>query len=339
MSSNTTLGRVAGGEDLSQDEMASVIDEIMQGRWSDEQVGLLLTALRAKGETIEEIAGAATAMRRHMTPIRTSAPAVLDTCGTGGDGSQTFNISTAAALVAAAAGVKVAKHGNRGVTSRSGSANVLAELGMNLEAERETVEACLDEVGICFCFAPRLHPAMKHVAAVRQKLGVPTIFNILGPLANPAGAPFQLLGVGRPELRTVLARVLQRLGTQRALVVNGADGLDEVTLADVTYVSHVTPGEITELQWTPEDFGVPRGSLEPLRVESPAQSAAVIRKVLSGSTGAPRDIVLLNAAAALVAAGKADGPLAAAELAAAAIDSGAASHLLARLVERTNTSG
>lgn len=336
MTSSTLLGRVAGGQDLLQEEMASVMDEIMQGRWPDEEIGLLLTALRAKGETIEEIAGAATAMRRHMTPIRTTCASVLDTCGTGGDGSQTFNISTAAALVAAAAGVKVAKHGNRGITSRSGSANVLAELGVDIEAGRETVEACLDEVGICFCFAPMLHPSMKHVAAARQKLGVPTIFNILGPLANPAGAPFQLLGVGRPELRGILAEVLLRLGTERALVVSGADGLDEVTLADVTHVSRIADGQITEIEWSPEEFGVRRASLEALRVESPAESAAMIRSVLSGTAGAPRDIVVLNAAAALLAAGLAKEPLEAAGRAAMAIDSGAAAGLLERLADRTS---
>ena len=329
------LGRVSGGGDLSQQEMETVIDEIMQGRWADEEIGLLLTALRAKGETIDEIAGAAAAMRRHMTAIRTKCRGVLDTCGTGGDGSQTFNISTAAALVAAAAGVPVAKHGNRGITSKSGSANVLAELGVNIEANRETVEACLDGVGICFCFAPLLHPSMKHVAAVRQKLGVPTIFNILGPLANPAGAPFQLLGVGRAELRGVMAEVLRRLGTERALVVSGEDGLDEVTLAGVTHVSRVAGDAVTEFDWTPEDFGLVRQGLGPLRVSSAAESASIIRGILAGESGPARDIVVLNAAAALIAGGKSNEPPDAARQAAEAIDSGAAAELLDDLIERS----
>lgn len=333
---NPLLGRVVGGEDLSQEEMASVIGQIMEGGWPDEQIGLLLTGLSQKGETIDEIAGAAAALRRHMTPIRSTRTGLLDTCGTGGDGSRTFNISTAAALVAAAAGVPVAKHGNRGISSKSGSANVLAELGVNIEASRGTVEACLEEVGICFCFAPMLHPSMKHVAAVRQKLGVPTIFNILGPLANPAGAPFQLLGVGRAELRPVLAEVLLRLGVQRALVVSGADGLDEVTLADATHVSRVADGEVTDVTWTPEDFGLARSSLDSLRVSSAAESAAMIRGILSGTTGPARDIVVLNAAAALIAAGKTDQPLEAARQAAEAVDSASATDLLEQLVGRSH---
>ena len=224
--SHTLLGRVSAGEDLGQEEMAGVIDEIMRGTWADEQIGLLLTALRAKGESVAEVAGAASAMRQHMTPIRTHRENLVDTCGTGGDGAGTFNISTAAALVTAAAGVPVAKHGNRKISSRTGSADVLAALGVNIEAPVRLVERCLDELGIGFCFAPQLHPAMKHVAAVRRKLAVPTIFNLLGPLANPAGAGFQLLGVGRPELRSLLAAALAKLGTRRAIVVCGADGLD-----------------------------------------------------------------------------------------------------------------
>ena len=208
---NSYLGRLAAGEDLTLPEMTAVIDLVMQGQCAEGEIALLLTALRAKGETADEIAGAAMAMRKHMTRIRSSRLGLVDTCGTGGDGSGTFNISTAAALVAAAAGVPVAKHGNRSITSRSGSADVLASLGVNIEAPVATVERCLDELGICFCFAPQLHTAMKHVAPVRKKLGVPTIFNLLGPLCNPAGAPFQVLGVGKPELHERLAAVLARL--------------------------------------------------------------------------------------------------------------------------------
>jgi anthranilate phosphoribosyltransferase len=333
----TLLGRVAGGGDLAIDEMAAAMDAIMRGQWTDEQIGLLLTGLAAKGETVDEVAGAAAAMRRHMMPIKTRHAEVLDTCGTGGGGSTTFNISTTAAIVAAAAGVPVAKHGNRGITSKSGSADALAELGVNINASVPQVEACLDELGVCFCFAPLAHPAMKHVAAVRKRLGIRTIFNILGPLANPAGACYQLLGAGRPELRPLLAGAIARLGTRRTLVVCGEDGLGDVTLAGVTHVSEVTPTGIREFIWQPEDFGIARTkSLDALTVDGPAVSAAMIRAILAGQHGPPRDIVILNAAAGLVAAGKSSDPKSAAAEAAAAIDSGAASRLLASLVERSH---
>jgi anthranilate phosphoribosyltransferase len=331
-----TLGRLAAGENLSQDEMAATIDAVVEGRLSEGQMGLLLTALRAKGETSQEVAGAATALRRHMTPIRTSQQGVVDTCGTGGDGSGTFNISTAAALVVAAAGVPVAKHGNRAVTSKTGSADALAALGVNINAGVEQVEKCLDQLGICFCFAPLAHPSMKQVSQVRKKLGVPTIFNLLGPLANPAGAPFQVVGVGRSELRTLLAEALLLLGTTRALLVQGEDGLDEVTLNGPTRVTEVTPGGLRNFSWTPSDFGLAPTSLDTLRVEDAEQSARMIGEVLSGAAGAARDIVVVNAAAALWIAGKAVSPRSCAEMAAAAIDSGAARELLARLVELSN---
>ncbi|HYW81055.1 MAG TPA: anthranilate phosphoribosyltransferase, partial [Thermoguttaceae bacterium] len=228
----TTLKTVESGNDLSMQQMSEAIGLIMQGRCEEDQIARLLIALHKKGETVAEVAGAAQAMRQHMTPIQTVRTGLIDTCGTGGDGSKTFNISTAAALVTAAAGVPVAKHGNRGITSRSGSADALAALGVNVDADVAQVEACLDDLGICFCFAPLLHQAMKYVGPVRNKLDHPTIFNMLGPLVNPAGAPFQLLGVGRPQLRPMLAEALSMLGTRRTLVVHGNDGLDEVTLAD-----------------------------------------------------------------------------------------------------------
>jgi anthranilate phosphoribosyltransferase len=320
------------------EEMAAAIDAVVEGRLSEGELGVLLTALRAKGETSREVAGAALAVRRHMTPIRTARSGVIDTCGTGGDGSGTFNISTAAALIVAAAGVPVAKHGNRAVTSRTGSADVLAALGVNIQASLSQVEKCLDELGICFCFAPLVHPSMKRVAEVRRKLGVPTIFNLLGPLANPAGAAFQVVGTGRGELRTLLAEALALLGTQRAVVVQGEDGLDEVTLNGPTRVTEVTASGPRNFSWTPSDFGVAPTTLENLKVSGPEESARVITGILGGAGGAARDIVVVNAAAALWTAGRSDSARACADIAAAAIDGGAAARLLARLVE-LSTSG
>ncbi len=331
-----TLGRLAAGEDLSMEEMAATIDAVIDGRCTQGEIGVLLTALRAKGETCQEVAGAALALRRHMTPIRTRRTDCIDTCGTGGDGSGTFNISTAAALVVAAAGVPVAKHGNRRITSKTGSADALAALGVNVDASVERVEQCLDQLGICFCFAPLLHPAMKNVAEVRRQLGVPTIFNLLGPLSNPAAAPFQVVGVGRAELRQLLAEALLLLGARHALVVQGEDGLDEVTLAGPTRVTEVSPAGLRNFSWTPSDFGLAPASLDPIKVDDPQASAAMMGVVLGGARGPPRDIVVLNAAAALWTAGRAETPLACAEMAADAIDLGAAGELLKRLVQLSN---
>jgi anthranilate phosphoribosyltransferase len=329
------IQRIRSGENLDVGEMSSIVDRMMCGTVAEPEIADLLLALREKGETVQEVAGAARALRQHMTPIRTQREHLIDTCGTGGDGSGTFNISTAAALVTAAAGVAVAKHGNRSITSRSGSADVLAALGVNIEAPVPVVERCLDELGICFCFAPQLHPSMKHVAAVRRKLGVPTVFNLLGPLCNPASAPFQLLGVGRPELRSLLAEAIGMLGTGRTVVVSGEDGLDEVTLAAATNLTVVTPAGQEQRTWRPEDFGLTAAGLDALRVEGPEASAAVIRSVLAGAPGAARDIVLLNAAAALWTA---DGSLPLPECvgrAAEAIDDGRAARLLDELANLT----
>jgi anthranilate phosphoribosyltransferase len=331
-----TLGLVAAGEDLTMEQASAAIEAVMSGRCSEGEIATLLTGLRHKGETVEEVAGAAAAMRKFMTPLRTTRDDVIDTCGTGGDGSGTFNISTAAALVAAAAGAPVAKHGNRAITSKTGSADVLRELGVNIQCDVATAERCLEELGICFCFAPLMHGAMKQVAPVRKKLGVPTIFNLLGPLTNPAGAPYQLLGVGRPEIRNLLAAALVLLGSRRAHVVCGEDGLDEVTLGGVTHVTEVTPAGLTETTWTPADFGLEISAHDTMLVENAAESAAIIRRILAGEAGPPRDIVVLNAAAALLTAGKVTDPVEAAQAAAAAINSGAARDLLARLAEATS---
>ena len=330
-STDYLLGTVSAGENLSREEMASAMGQVMTGQWSEEQIGLLLTALAAKGETVAEVAGAATAMRQNMTPIRSRHEKLLDTCGTGGGGSTTFNISTSAALVIAAVGVPLAKHGNRSVTSKSGSADVLAELGVNIQADVQQVERCLNELGVCFCFAPLMHPAMKHVAAVRKKLGIRTIFNLLGPLANPAGAAYQLLGVGLPELRPLIASALGMLSTERALVVSGGNGLGEVSLAGTTEVTQIDSDGEREFQWHPSNFGLQQSSLEAIQVTNPGESAAIVRTVLAGESGPARDIVLLNASAGLLAAGRCATPAEGAELSAEAIDSGAAASLLADL--------
>jgi anthranilate phosphoribosyltransferase len=326
---------VEAGGDLSMERMAEAVGRIMDGRCDEDSIARLLKALHEKGETVAEVAGAARAMRRKMTPIRTTRTDFIDVVGTGGDASGTFNISTSAALVTAAAGVPVAKHGNRAVTSRSGASDVLAALGVNIEADVPCVEACLDELGICFCFAPLYHKAMKHVAPVRQKLGTPTIFNILGPLVNPAGAPFQLLGVGKPELRPLLAEAVALLGTRRTLVVHGADRLDEVSLSDATHVTETTGDGLREFTWTAADFGLGPIELDSLQVSGPQESAAVIRRILAGAPGPPRDIVVANTAAALWTAGREESLVECARLTAEAIDSGAAAELLARLVERS----
>jgi anthranilate phosphoribosyltransferase len=332
----SALSIVESGGDLPMGQMAATMGQVMEGACDEEQIARLLTALHRKGETVAEVAGAATAMRQRMTPIRSRHPVLIDTCGTGGDGSKTFNISTAAALVVAAAGVPVAKHGNRGMTSRSGSADVLAALGVNIEAEIACVEQCLDELGICFCFAPLMHTAMKHVAAIRKRLGAPTIFNILGPLVNPASAPFQLLGVGRANLQPLMAEALLLLGVRRALVVRGSDGLDEVTLGGATDVIELSERNLRHLKWHPADFGLEPAGSETMVVSGPAESAEVIRGILEGRSGPPRDIVVANAAAALWTVGWSSSLAECGQRAKEAIDTGAAMEVLDRLVAYTH---
>lgn len=330
------ISRVEAGSNLGQDEMSAAIDQIMRGTWSDDQMRRLLSGLARKGECVDELVGAAQAMRRHMSAIPSKRPAIIDTCGTGGDGSGTFNISTAAALVTAAAGMPVAKHGNRRVTSRSGSADVLAELGVNIGAELACVAGCLDELGICFCFAPLAHGSMERVSHVRRELRMRTIFNLLGPLTNPAGAQFQVLGTPQPHWQALLAEALRRLGTERAVVVRGGDGLDEVTLAGPTTVYEAMPDGVRQLTWQPGDFGFERQELTSLEVDGPQASAAVIRRVLAGERGTARDIVVANSAAALWTAGRAESLLAGVRMAEAAIDRGQAAALLERLAERSH---
>jgi anthranilate phosphoribosyltransferase len=330
------LELVETGQNLSLEDISETFGQIMEGRCSEEEITRLLVALHEKGETVEEVAGAASAMRKKMTPIRTRHASFIDTCGTGGDGSKTFNISTAAAIVVAAAGVAVAKHGNRGITSRSGSADVLTALGVNVEADASCVEKCLDELGICFCFAPLMHRAMKHVAPVRKMIATPTIFNILGPLVNPASAPFQLLGVGKSALQPLLAEALLLLGTKRTVVVHGSDGLDEVTLSGPTRVIEAAEGQLHRFEWTPEDFGLESASKDALLVNDPAESAAMIAEIFAGRRGPARDIVLANAAAALWTVDPSNTLRHWAEVAAETVDTGKAKKLLQRLAEKSH---
>jgi anthranilate phosphoribosyltransferase len=322
------LGRLASGDNLTAAETEAVIDQLLRGAIPQNEMALLLTALHHKGETPDEIAGAARAMRRHMTPLATTRTNVFDTCGTGGVGSELFNISTAAAIVVAAAGVPVAKHGNRSVTSKSGSADVLTALGVNIDAPLDVVERSLNELGICFCFAPRFHPAMKHIAPVRKALGFATIFNLLGPLCNPAGAKRQIIGVGKRELHPTMADVLARLGTARSIIVHGTDGTGEVSLSGATEVIEVNNTSVKSFVWQPEDFDIKMQPADALRIADAAASAAVIRRILAGEHGAARDVVALNAAAALWTAGLDDSPRRCAEIAMTAIDNGQAVQLL-----------
>jgi anthranilate phosphoribosyltransferase len=332
------IAQAESGKDLTKVEMEGAIAEMLAGRADPAHTARLLLALRAKGESVSELVGAAMAMRKAMTPINTIRTHLLDTCGTGGDGAKTFNISTAAAIVAAAAGAAVAKHGNRKITSATGSADVLAELGIKIDASREVVERCIDEVGIGFCYAPLLHPAMKHVAEVRRSLGVPTLFNYLGPLCNPAGASFQVLGVGRADLQEKIAAAFLQLPIQAAIVVRGEDGLDEVTLSASTHVFHIRNGELKRLQWTPESFGKSMIPIESLRVETPSESAEVIRSVLAGQIGPAHDIVVCNAAAGLWLAGVESDLISAVHRCEAAIQRGDAAKTLASLAAISSSS-
>jgi anthranilate phosphoribosyltransferase len=332
----SALSRVVDGLDLDAVQMQAAVAEIMDGRSGDVEMAALLTALRMKGETVAEIVGAARAMRACAAKIDVQRDGLLDTCGTGGDGLHTFNVSTAVALVAAATGVPVAKHGNRGVSSSSGSSDVLQALGVNVSLEPERVARCIEEVGIGFCFAPLFHGAMKHAAPIRKRLGFRTIFNLLGPLTNPAGAEYQLLGANRDETADKLARALAELGCRRALVVCGADEIDEVSLWGTTTVNVVSGGDVTQETWSAETFGLPECQASDLRVGSPEESAAVIRGVFGGEPGPARHMVLANAAAALIAAERADDVPSAVAKAADAIDSGKAAALCERLAEWTS---
>ncbi len=327
---NTLLQRVAMGEKLSQDAAARAFAQLMAGTVSPVRTAAFLTALSAREATVEEIAGAARAMRLAMRTIQTPADAI-DLCGTGGDSHGTLNISTAAAFVVAACGVPVAKHGNRNMSSRTGAADVLEALGIRIDLDPPHAERCLAEAGLCFLFAPHYHEAVRHVSAVRQELGFRTVFNLLGPLCNPGGVKRQLLGVYAREWIVPIAHVLDRLGAEKAWVVHGSDGLDEMTTTGVTHVAVLDHGKVSTLTVAPQEVGLEHALLSSLKGGIPEDNADAIRKLLAGAKGPYRDIVLLNAAGALVVADKAADLKDGIARAAKAVDSGAAANVLARL--------
>jgi anthranilate phosphoribosyltransferase len=327
------LAQLLDGRALTREQAREVMGEIMRGEATSAQIGGFLVALRAKGETPDEIAGCAEAMREHVLPVRAKRDDLVDTAGTGGDGAHTINISTAAAIVAAAAGAGVAKHGNRAVSSASGSADVLEALGFELEQPPDRIARSIDELGFGFMFAPLHHPAMAHAAPVRRELATRTVFNVLGPLTNPAGARAQVIGVYAPSLVRALADVLAQLGARRAFVVHGAHGIDELSPAGPNLVCEVRDGAVTERELDPAELGVERCDPAELRGGSPAENAQAIRDVLAGADGGRRDAVLLNAAGAIAASGHADDLREGLELAREAVDSGAAAARLDRLTE------
>jgi anthranilate phosphoribosyltransferase len=327
------LQRVLDGHDLSRDETREVMGEIMGGEATPAQIGGFLVALRAKGETADEIAGCAEAMRAHVLSVRPRRDDLVDTAGTGGDGARTINISTAAALVAAAAGAAVAKHGNRAVSSACGSADVLEALGFSLEQEPQRIAQSIDELGFGFLFAPSHHPAMRHAAPVRKELATRTVFNVLGPLTNPAGARAQVVGVYSPELVRTIAEVLATLGARRAFVVHGAGGIDELSPVGPNLLAEVVDGDVRERTLDAEaELGLPRCDVEELRGGKPAENAAAVREVFAGADGGRRSAILLNAAGAIAAAGHAEDLRDGLAIARETVDSGAAADRLEQLV-------
>jgi anthranilate phosphoribosyltransferase len=336
MNIRDAIEKLVNRVNLSETETVDVMNQIMTGEATPLQVAAFLTALRMKGETVEEITGAARVMREKAHRVSVGAKTVLDTCGTGGDQKGTFNISTTAAFVLAGAGVNVAKHGNRSVSSQSGSADVLGALGVKVDASKERVEQCIAKIGIGFLFAPLLHEAMKYAVQPRRDIGIRTIFNILGPLTNPAMATHQLIGIYNGELVAMIAHVLNNLGSVRAMVVHGLEGMDEISLCGPTKVAELRDGKVKEYTIEPEQFGLKRCRLEELHGGSADQSAAIVRGVLDGKPGPARDVVLLNSAAALYVGASATTIQDGFRLAAESIDSGKARQKLEQLVEMTN---
>ncbi len=329
------IRKVVSGQHLAEEEAGAVMEQVMEGGASPAQIASLLTAMSLKGETVEEITGFARVMRQKSTLIKSKHPKLVDTCGTGGDTAGTFNISTTAAFVVAGAGVPVAKHGNRSVSSRCGSADVLEALGVRVDLDREAVEECLNQVGMAFLFAPLLHRSTRHAAGPRQEIGIRTVFNILGPLTNPADAKAQVIGVYNPSLTGLLAGVLARLGSKHAFVVHGAGGLDEVSLAGPSVICEVKNGSLRKGILDPTKFGFPYAPVSALAGGLPSENAVITRNILEGGKGPCRDTVLINAALGLVAGGKARGITEGLEIAASSIDSGSALAKLNELVEFT----
>ncbi len=337
MTAQDAIALLAERRDLSQDQARDLLQVIMTGQATAAQIGALLTALRMKGETVDELAGFASTMRALATKVSTERRPLVDTCGTGGDGAGTFNISTTAAFVVAGAGIAVAKHGNRSASSQCGSADVLEALGVNLDVTADTVGRCIDEVGIGFLFARALHGAMKHVAQARAEMKIRTVFNLLGPLTNPAMADAQVIGVFDRGRVQDMAEVLRRLGTRRAYVVAGSDGLDEITLSGPTFVAEATGVSVRTFEVTPADFGLKPSPISAIKGGNAAENARILRAVLGGEAGPARDIVLMNAAAAIRAAGAANDWMTAVDQARASIDNGAANEKLEALVRFTTT--
>lgn len=346
------IGKIVEKKDLTEQEAMTVMDEIMNGEATEAQIGAFITALRIKGESVEEITGCAKVMREHATPIRIAGngivdmdrddinidrETIIDTCGTGGDRTNTFNISTASAFVVAGAGLKVAKHGNRSVSSLCGSADVVETLGVNLNIPPSEVEKCLNEVGIGFLFAPLLHGAMKYAAGPRKQIGIRTIFNILGPLSNPAKATAQVLGVYSEHLCEIMAKVLGNLGVKRAMVVHGKDAIDEISITGPTRIAELKDGQVKSYDISPEQFGMKAVTLADIRGGNAQENAQIILNILKGEKGAKRDIVLLNAAAAIYVGGKADTLEKGVKIATESIDSGKAMGKLELLKKYTNT--
>ncbi len=338
------IRKVVDGKDLEREEAFAVMDAIMSGQATDAQIASFLTALRMKGETVEELIGFARVMREKVSPVKTrhrvqaslsgtDREMLVDTCGTGGDATGTFNVSTATAFVVAGAGIPVAKHGNRSVSSLCGSADVVEALGVRLDLPAERVGRCVDDVGIGFCYAPLLHKAMKYVMLARKEIRIRTVFNILGPLTNPAHAPAQVIGVYDGRLTEMMAQVLKELGTVRAFVVHGEDGLDEISNTCESRISELRHNEVRTYTVRPEDFGLPRAGMKDLQGGSAADNAEIIRRILKGERGPKRDIVVLNAGAATAAGGKAEDISAGIGTAQHSIDSGAALDKLNQLVE------
>ena len=336
MDIQTAIKKVIAREDLSGDEMNSVMQQIMTGECTPSQIGGFLVGLRMKGESVDEISAAARVMRELATRVEVSGDHLVDTAGTGGDSSGSFNISTASALVAAAAGARVAKHGNRSMTSNSGSADVLETAGVKLDITPEQVRDCVEQVGVGFMFAPAHHGAMKHAIGARKEMAVRTIFNVLGPLTNPAGAPNQVIGVFDGDLIEPMANVLKQLGSNHVMVVHAEDGMDEISISAPTHVAELKQGEVNIYTVSPTDFGMESAALDELRVDSAEQSLAMIRAVLADNPGPARDIVCLNAGAAIYVSGCADSLAAGVEAARAAISSGKAAAVLQNLVARSN---